>query len=69
MISDGLIQLIDDQSGTASGGGGSSAAWDRRGEDCRNRERKGGREGGRELDVVSQSATQAWSWLHVIWCV
>lgn len=35
------------------------------GEDCRNRE--GGREGGREVDAVSQSATQAWRWLQVIW--
>lgn len=57
MIRDGLIQLIDEQSGRAAGGGGSRAAWDRRGEDCRNRERKGGR----ELDAVSQSATKAWS--------
>lgn len=31
-------------------------------------DRKGGREGWRELDALSQSATQAWSRLHVI-CV
>lgn len=39
MISDGLKQLIDKQSGRAAEGGGTSAAWDRRGEDCRTEER------------------------------
>lgn len=42
MISDGLIQLIDEQSGRAAGGGGSSAAWDRRGPQ---KQREEGREG------------------------
>lgn len=47
MISDGLIQLIDDQSGRDAGGGGSSASWDSRGEE-RTAETERGKEGGRE---------------------
>lgn len=37
-----LTQLIDEQSGRAAGGGGSSAAWDRRG---LQKQRERGREG------------------------
>ncbi len=73
MIRDGLIQLIDEQSGRAAGGGGSRAAWDRRGEDCINRERTGGREGVGSCVAVCYSGMELAArhpvWINVCVCV